>query len=110
MLFDSFPTHARGWRTFYHVTHRDYVRRIRRLGLEPAMSIRKARRVWLADLIALPWAIAHVTSTHGWTREEIVILRITVPRDELTLHRQGVYYTKARIPGRFVGFGLACQY
>jgi len=110
MLLDENPHYAARWRTYYHVTNRQNVPAIRAHGLDPYKSLREAQRVWLADLAVLPWAIGHVSRSHGWTMGEIVILRITLPVGELTTHRSGVYYTRARIPARFVGFGLACQY
>jgi hypothetical protein len=110
MRFLPLPCRSPRWITVFHVTHQNSVESIRANGLDPALSRRPAKRVWLADLIALPWAIRHVTMTQGWRLDEIVVLRVTLPREVLTTHRTGVHYVHSLIPPAFLGANFACQY
>ncbi len=98
------------WITVFHVTHHLAVPSIRKLGILPQRSRRPAKRVWLADLCQLPWAIRHVTSSQGWALDEIAILRVTLPRDILLRHRTGVHYLNFPVPPQNVGARLSCQY
>ena len=69
-----------------------------------------ARRVWLCDLSQLPWAMRHVCATQGWQYSEIKVLRVCLPGDILSRHREGVYYVNFRIPPQRLGATLSCQY
>ncbi len=104
-------THGCGkWRTVFHVTHQNSVRSIRRMGLDPCLSRRPAKRVWLCDLALLPWAMRHVCATQGWFTGEVTVLRVTLQQDMLIRHREGVYYVHFRIPPENVGAHQSCQY
>lgn len=98
------------WRTTFHVTHERSLPGIRRFGLDPTLSRRPAKRVWLCDFDKLPWAINHVCTTQGWFTGEIKVLRVTLPRDSLVRHREGIWYVTWRIHPGCVGASLACQY
>lgn len=91
------------WVTVFHVTHERSVPAIYRMGLDPTLARRPAKRVWLCDLAMLPWAMRHVCATQGWLQSEIRAFRVTLPRDVLVRHREGVYYVHWRIPPKYLG-------
>lgn len=101
------------WRTYFHVTHRDNLPKIRDTGLLISRSRRASKRVWVAELLMVPWAIRHVSESHGWCLSDLVILRVTLPRTLLTTHRTGVHYLNFDVPPENIGaiqVFSACQY
>jgi hypothetical protein len=110
LLKDCSDVHVR-WKTFWHVTHFANVRSIQSLGLLPARSRRSAKRVWLADLALIPWAMRHVCASQGWDLTETALIRVCLPTDLPVRHRVGVYYYNEVIPPKHIGAAtLACKY
>lgn len=101
------PTFAfdtgRRWKTVFHVTHRSNLPSIYRAGLLPCLSRRPAKRVWLADLELVPWAIRHVCATQQWHPDEVILIRVCVLMGTLIRHRAGIYYSHVVIPAEQIG-------
>ena len=64
----------------YHWTHRDNVESILRIGVDPSMATGELYAVWGCRLAKLCWAREHVCSRHGWSPEDVVLLRLDVRR------------------------------
>jgi hypothetical protein len=94
---------SRLWTTLYHVTHQANVTSIYLTGLMPCLSRRLVARVWLCDVCLIPWALKHVCDSHGWQYAETAMVRATVPKDCLTRHRQGVFWSNVVIPPEMIG-------
>lgn len=92
------------WKTYYHVTHVDDLPYIRRFGLNPALARGRRRAVWLCDFEMIPWTVSHVCESHGWRRDESRLIRVCMPRHEISCHRRGIFYTSLRISTEFLGF------
>jgi len=97
------PIGSHRYRTFWHVTHRGNLADIRRRGLLPSLSRRPAKRVWLADLSLIPWALKHVCDTQGWQPRDCAMLRVCLPVDLVHRHREGVYWCNFVIPVAYLG-------
>lgn len=98
-----------GWSVLYHVTSADNAKKIMQKGLDPSRALR-ARRVWLADSDRVPWALAHVQSTHGWHDEPMIVLRVVCPDGFLTRHREGIFWTDVHILPVNIERSLSWQY
>lgn len=63
----------------YHVTPTENVDRIRREGVDPAMSRGKRRWAWYVEPERLTWAIAHVCLKHNTTPAKLAVFYVDVP-------------------------------
>lgn len=97
------------WETFFHVTHFQNRIAIDEQGLLPCHSRGKVPRIWVADLMRLPWAINHVRECHKWQRGDLIAYRVCLPHAILHRRTEGVYYVVEPIPRRWLGCYLSCQ-
>lgn len=60
---------------YYHWTHRDNVPSILTNGLDPNYSRGKLKSNWFCDFDKVAWALKHVSDNHGWSADELVLIR-----------------------------------
>lgn len=81
----------------YHVSPRWNRRGILHHGLLLDMSLVKARGIWLASLILLPWALNHVRDRHGCP--DVDVYRVRAAWKYLRRRRHGIYLcTRSILP------------
>lgn len=77
---------------YYHWTSRSALDRIVWTGLDPDYAEGKLKVVWFCDYSRVAYALGHIAYRHGWTPDEMVLLRFPC---------LGVSYAYTAWPGIF---------
>ena len=88
-----------------HVTLRRNIPSIYRNGINPAFSRTQWRVCWFCPRSRRAWAIAHVAERHGVDPSEVVVLRVSLPRDQL-VKRGRCMWTCAKVVRSIVSVSL----
>ncbi|HWG41530.1 MAG TPA: hypothetical protein VN688_02005 [Gemmataceae bacterium] len=81
---------------FCHVTPRSNLPSIWRLGLQPSFARGAMRVVWVCAPSRRAWSTEHVTDQNG--TDDVVVLRIRVPRSWVRRWRRGIWHCSQPIP------------
>lgn len=89
-----------------HATHRQNLDSIQSLGLRTAFAQGSLKAVWLHSPGQSAWAVLHCARRHSWPPDELVIIRVRVPRAWLKrTGTRGLWYVPGDIPpGCVLGF------
>ena len=90
-----------------HATHRRNLPSIGALGVSPAFSQGPRAECWFFSRSRRAWAVAHVAERHDWLPSDIVLVRVSVPRDLLT-HRGRGLWTCPRVVRNILSVSLPC--
>src|SRR5512136_831103 len=93
----------------YHVTHVRNSDSIMRVGIDPKLSTGARDITWWSAYHALPSAISHVASRHGWLMDELIIFEVCTREYAYTRTRWSGIYTIA-VPVRAVPFSTVKTY
>ena len=88
-----------------HATHRRNLPSIRRLGVSPAFSQGPRAECWFCARSRRAWAVEHVAERHGWPPADVVVVRVSVPRDLLTRRGRGLW-TCSRVVKSIISVAL----
>ena len=61
------------------------------LGIDPAFSLGQRVECWFCKPSLRQWAIEHVAERHGVPVSEVVVIRVKLPRNQLTFRWPGVF-------------------
>ena len=91
--------------TLLHATPRSNLPSIYAHGIDPAFSRSQWRVCWFVHPRRRDWIVAHVADRYGISPAEVVVLRVSVPRDQLT-HRGRASWTCPRVVRSIVAVSL----
>ncbi|HEX5272041.1 MAG TPA: hypothetical protein VFW33_16205 [Gemmataceae bacterium] len=84
-----------------HATLSKHIPSILRHGLLCSKSKGKKPVVWACEPDQAPWACLHTVRRHGGRVQQVVVLEVSIPRNQLRRHggsTKGLYYTAVDVP------------
>ena len=77
----------------YHATPKRNLESIHQHGLDPAFSKGKRKEIYLHTAGRRAWAILHTARRHRIPAEDVVLLKVSIPRSKLTRRYRGLWST-----------------